>query len=99
MDMGIWPCFHVDLLQQASSNPLPGQYTEDPQPVLLLNDNGNAEWEVQEVLYAYSKRVGCSSQCKALVRWRGYAKPTWEPLDSLQDIEALDQFKIAYRDA
>ena len=28
-----------------------------------------------------------------LIKWKGWAKPTWEPLSALQETEALRQYK------
>jgi hypothetical protein len=28
-----------------------------------------------------------------LVKWTGYAEPTWEPADAMEEVAALDEFK------
>lgn len=30
------------------------------------------------------------------VRWRGFADPTWEPVDFLEETEALEAFETIY---
>lgn len=89
VDSGIWPRFHVDILRRASCDPLPGQTTTDPQPAPLINEDDELEFEVQEILCARNKRRGRGS---LRVRWRGYERPTWEPVENLTETEALDHW-------
>lgn len=90
---GIHPRFHVDVLRRARSDPLPGQETTDPQPAPLRDADGGDEWKVGEILCARSKRRGRGWVREGLVRWIGYEEPTWEPVENLQDLEALDKYE------
>ena len=92
---GIYPRFHVDLLRRAAKDPLPGQKQVDFQPPPIQVD-GEDEWEVQEILCARTKKRGRGSVREALVRWTGYADPTWEPIESLSDVEALERYIVRY---
>ena len=56
-------------------------------------EDGEEEYEVKEILRAYTRRFGRGSRREVLVKWTGYTKPTWEPLASLEDITALDAFE------
>ena len=58
------------------------------QPPAILED-GEEEWEVERILEVKETR----RSRKALVKWTGYAIPTWEPLSSLQDIVALQRYE------
>lgn len=89
---GIHPVFHVDLIRPAASDPLPSQIVDDSRPPPLEVD-GELEWEVEEILAARTRRVGRGSKREVLVRWTGYAEPTWEPLVELEGCSALDRFE------
>ena len=43
-----------------------------------------------------TKKAGRGKTRQLLVKWTGYAKPTWEPLSALQDTTALDIFEEKY---
>jgi hypothetical protein len=82
------------LLKRASDDPLPSQSQDDVQPPAITTDNagGEGEWQVEEILQAKETRRGT----KLLVKWTGYVRPTWEPLNSFLDTEALDRFEAAH---
>ena len=100
---GIHPRFHVDLLQRVSSDPLPSQEQDDaqPPPIVVLDEMGveEPEYHVERILRATTKRRGRGSYRALLVKWVGYAKPTWEPLDNFRGVEALDSFERTYGSA
>ena len=91
----IFPRFHVDLLQRAYEDPLPGQRRDDAQPP-PIQVAGEDEWEVQEILAGRWKKRGRGQFREGLVRWKGYQELTWEPVEALQDLEALTSYENSY---
>ncbi|RAL60702.1 hypothetical protein DID88_010020 [Monilinia fructigena] len=86
---GIHNVFHSQLLRSVSSDPLPSQRQDDTQPgPEILKDN--EEYTVEKILEEKTVRRGRGQQRKLLVKWKGYAKPTWEPYDALENASALD---------
>ena len=70
--------FHSELLRIASTDPLTSQTTDDTQPdPVLVGDE--EEYEVEKKQY--------------LVKWTGYAKPTWEPASAIEDTTALEAYE------
>ena len=92
----IHPVFHISLLEPAASNPLEGQQQPPPPPIII---DENPEWEVQEIVDSKLRKFGRSKKKKLfyLVHWKGYAQPTWEPSENLQNSqEALEDFHSRY---
>jgi hypothetical protein len=91
---GIHSVFHVMLLKRAGDDPLPSQQQDDTQPPAVVPDSpeGGEEWQVEEILQARKTRRGTQLR----VKWTGYAQPTWEPLGSFLDTEALDRYEAAH---
>jgi hypothetical protein len=87
---GIHDVFHTRLLRPANDEPLPGQITSDAQPPALLID-AEEEYEVEAILNE-RKASGRGNNKRLLVKWKGYAKPTWEPEEALRDTAALDEW-------
>ena len=91
----IHPRFHVDLLRRAASDPLVGQQSDDFQPPPIQTEDGE-EWKVEEILCARWKTRGRGRVREALVKWLGWSSPTWEPVSTLNELEALDDFEQKY---
>lgn len=91
--------FHVDQLRRVANDPLPAQELHDEQPPPIQTVQGGEEQFVNEILCARTIRRGKGKQRLVLVSWKGFADPTWEPLQALQETEALDKFEKLYGDA
>ena len=92
---GIHNVFHSNLLRTASTDPLDSQVTDDAQPgPVIVGDE--EEYEVKEILEDRTVRRGRGSQKQYLVKWVGYAEPTWEPASALQDVTALDAYERSF---
>lgn len=91
--------FHVDQLRRASDNPLPAHELHDEQPPPITTVDGEEEQYVEEILCARTVRIGKGSRRLVLVRWKGFADPAWEPLENLEETEALDKFEEKYGSA
>lgn len=86
--------FHAIHLKRAGDDPLPSQVQDDTQPPTIVPENdpdGEEEWQVQGILGSRKTK----GAMEALVRWTGYAQPTWEPLSALET-EALDRYEAAH---
>ena len=81
--------FPVSLLHLAANDPFPGQIHGPPPPVIV---NDEEEWEVEEILD--SRRI--RRKLQYLVKWRGFAEPTWEPEEFLEEAQAVDVFHEKY---
>ena len=81
---GIHNVFHSNLLRPASYDPLPSQVQTDAQPGPQLVQT-DLEYEVEKILQEKLVR----RKRKFLVKWTGYARPTWEPEDALSETAAL----------
>ncbi|KHJ34060.1 hypothetical protein EV44_g2434 [Erysiphe necator] len=102
---GIWPRFHVDLIKIAATDPFPSQIIDDEQPqpitpqisntINVSADTGEEQY-VEKILRAENKKIGRGYRQSLLVKWKGFAEPTWEPRQNLEDTEALDVFESLY---
>jgi hypothetical protein len=91
---GIHNVFHVDRLRPAATDPLPSQLLDDPQPPAIQVDDAK-EWLVKRILNERQKKLpgqGSRTRHEYLVKWAGYANPTWEPATKLEDTAALDTY-------
>ncbi len=81
--------FHSKLLRLALYDPLASQVQDDtqPQPRLIQQED---EYEVERILD--EKTV--QKKRHYLVKWTGYAQPTWKPASAMQDVAALDRWEV-----
>jgi hypothetical protein len=90
---GIHNVFHVSQLRRAGDDPLPSQVQDDTQPPAIISEEtGEEESQVEKILDVRKKGRGQ----QVLVKWTGYAQPTWEPLSTFLDTEALDRFEAEH---
>jgi hypothetical protein len=86
--------FHTMYLRPASCDPFPSQAVDDTQPPPILVDD-EPEWEVQEILQERLKRGrgrGGPTRKEYLVKWTGYAIPTWTDASNMEETAALDAY-------
>ena len=79
----------MSLLDSADDDPLPGQHNPLLPPVIL---NDVEEWHVEEILDSRIHR----RYLQDLVKWVGYNRPDWEPVEGMNKLEAVDQFYERY---
>ena len=89
---GVHNVFHTKLLRPAATDPLESQIRDDVQPEAIEID-GDREWEIEEIRDERVKRRGRGQIKQLLVKWTGYAQPTWEPYHALRDTVALDLYE------
>ncbi|KAI0991341.1 hypothetical protein K3495_g16846, partial [Podosphaera aphanis] len=77
-------------------DPFPSQIRDDAQNPPVKDDLDEPEYEVESILRARTMNRGRGKIRQALVKWIGWAEPTWEPIQSIQDTRALDEFENLY---
>lgn len=88
--------FHVELVKRAATDPFPSQIRDDAQNPPIIDDLGEEEFPVEAILRARTVRRGRGKFRQALVKWVSEADPTWEPIESIADTKALDDYESAY---
>jgi hypothetical protein len=87
------PVFHARLLRPYFDNDdeaFPNREIREPPPVIVQGENEekHEEWLVEKIL---GERV-FRRRKQYLVKWIGFAAPTWEPEEFVEDAEALDVY-------
>lgn len=78
--MKIHPVFHAEKLRRDPNDPLPGQANPEPPPLEL--EDGETEYEVQEVLAVKLVR----GKLRYRIQWKGWdPDPEWYPASSLSN--------------
>jgi hypothetical protein len=94
---GVNNVFHAQLLGPVAADPLPSKRTTNEQPTPEFVDN-ELEYGVEEILADWVVRRGRSQRREYLVKWAGYAEPTWEPSTNLEETAALDRYQARTTD-
>lgn len=94
---GIHPVFHVNLLRRARDNPFPSQQLTDTEPSEIQPDevdenHAEGEHRVEEIV---GHRLR-NNQHQFHVKWTGWTRPTWEPLEHIQDTTALERYEATH---
>ena len=92
---GVHKRFHTSLLRPAATDPLPSQETDDAQPPAVMVQD-EEEWLVEEIRCAKWIKRGRGRRRVALVKWRGFAELTWEPVTEQEETAALDVYEGKY---
>jgi len=101
---GIHPVFHVDLIRPAGRDKLPSQPQDESRPPAIQID-GEDEYRVELILdkalirkgrNGSTIRKGKGLKWHYLVKWSGYSKPTWEPVEALEDTVAAEAWETKY---
>ena len=93
----IHPVFHVSLLKpyvEDTINPAP-----PAPPAPIVNDDGEEEFYVEEILNHRVRRFGRTPRLEFLVRWTGYGPDADEylPLADVQETVAYDRYEQEMR--
>ncbi len=87
------PVFHVSLLKPHIEDPI--HPAPDP-PAPVLNDEGEAEYYVEEIIGHRVRKYGKGQpRLELLVRWRGYGpeEDQYLPLVEVEETEAYDRYE------
>ena len=88
--------FHVELVKRAGNDPFPSQSRDDSQNTPIIDTLEEPEYEIESILRARTIKRGGGLYRQALVKWAGWADPTWEPVEYIQEAKALDDFENKY---
>ena len=86
----------LKLYRENDDELFPDRHPPAPPPVIA--DDGHEEWVIQEIIDERTSHRGRRRQF--LVRWAGYGPEgdTWEPLEHVEDTEALDRWEAQMRE-
>ena len=95
----VHPVFHVSLLKAYREDTINPSPPEPPEP--LVNEDGEEEYYVQELLQHRVRRIGRRARLEFLVRWTGYGPDAdeWLPLVDIEETEAYDHYEAEMRRA
>lgn len=88
--------FHVELIKRAGTDAFPSQNRDDAQNPPIVDDLDEKEYEIESILRARTVKRGRGKFRQALVKWTGWAEPSWEPIEYVADTIALDKFEKTY---
>ncbi|KAG9590724.1 hypothetical protein KCU77_g7839, partial [Aureobasidium melanogenum] len=94
--MKTFPTFHASLLRPTASDPLPGQTTPPPDPVVVDDET---EYPVEEILDATLDRRYKPPRVFYTVKWTGFGshENTMEPIEHLSHCrDLIDEFHAKY---
>ena len=87
---GMHDVFHTQLLRPVANDPLTSQENDDSQPIpLLIGENADNIYDVEDIR---DEKTSKNGRKKYLVKWKKWARPTWEPATALEDTTALVQW-------
>ena len=94
----VHPVFHVSLLKVYREDPAINPTPPLP-PDPLVNEAGEEEYFVQELLQHRVRRIGRRARIEFLVRWTGYGPDAdeWLPLAEVEETEAYDRYEAQMR--
>jgi hypothetical protein len=97
--MRIHPVFHINLLQKCHPDP---HGRDPPQPPPIITEEGEEEYEVEEILDSKWKGRGKNKKIWYLIKWVGYdaGSNSWEPVDNVGNAEeAIQDFHKKFPEA
>ena len=71
-------------------DPLPSQISDDNHPGPSIVNEEAPEYDIERILKKRKRGRGY----QYLVKWKNYARPTWEPTSAMEDTVALDEFEL-----
>ena len=68
-----------------------------PPPVNAEAEDEEPEWEVESILdKKVTKRTRGRSGIQYKIKWKGYARPTWEPAELVNAPDLIRQYEAAH---
>ncbi|KAI0995469.1 hypothetical protein K3495_g12709 [Podosphaera aphanis] len=88
--------FHVEIVKRAGTDPYPSRLRDDAQNPPVLDEFVEPDLDVESILRARTVKRGRLTFRQAMVKWVGWKSPSWEPIDTIKDTTALDDFEEKY---
>ena len=87
------PVFHVSLLEPYQVDTIPDRFVPEPPPIIV---DGQVEYEVESIS---DSEIHRKQGLRYLVKWYGYARPSWERAASLEHASTIvKEFHAKYPD-